>query len=109
MSDDMDDMKPVDDISVQEILINMMDATKNLGLKTEINKPKDLASLSIFATYMEKKGYKVSAGIIRDFIKKYLEYMVSNKRKGRKEIIDAISAPNREVIERKETSLSSLE
>lgn len=90
-------------ITIQQILNNLLNSDKNLALKTEIYNPKKLALLLTHANYLEYLGLINSAKIIKDFIKAYLTYMVSNKRKSRTEVIKALTG-----VERKTDSVSSL-
>lgn len=97
-----DELIPTEDISLQQILNNLLDGKHNLDLKSEIFKPKDLASLKIFAEYLGKLEYKKSQIIIENFIKTYLRYMVSFERKSRSEIIKALS----NLIEKENSDIS---
>ena len=88
---DIDDFIGSDDITIQKILNNLLDGSKNLDLKSHIFKPKQLASLYSLAEYLKNCNYKKSHNIIIDFINRYLRYMVSFKRYSRNEIIRAVS------------------
>lgn len=92
-------------ITLQQILNNLLDGKHNLELKTHIFKPKALAGLKSISQYLEVNGYKKSSNIIKDFIKQYLEYMVSYKRLSRTEIIKAFTYSNR--MESNETSFNT--
>lgn len=85
------DMVEANDISLQQILNNLLDGSKDLDLKSHIFKPKQLASLNILADLLNRLKYKKSHKVIIDFIKIYLRYMVSFDRLSRKEIIKALS------------------
>ena len=86
------DLKPaVDDLSLNKILISLISDKKNISLKTELHNPLGLSVLNMLADYFESKDYPISAGILRDFIETYMEYMVSYKRKSRKEVIKALT------------------
>ncbi|MFX1590587.1 MAG: hypothetical protein ACFFC1_20835 [Promethearchaeota archaeon] len=87
-----DELVPSDDISLQQILNNLLDGKHNLDLKTQIVKPKVLASLKIFAELLGKLKYPKSEQVLESFIKTYLRYMVSFERQSRKEIIKAVSS-----------------
>ena len=87
-----DELIPIDDISLQQILNNLLDGKHNLDLKSEIFKPKDLASLKILAELLGKLSFNKSQTIIESFIKTYLRYMISFQRKSRSEIIKAVSS-----------------
>jgi len=71
------DLSESNDISIQKILINLLDGKKNLDLKTQIDKPKELASLVSLANYLKQHKYPISYNTIMNFIKTYLRYMVS--------------------------------
>lgn len=87
-----DDFEPIDDISLQQILNNLLDGKNNLDLKSHIIKPKDLASLKVFSELLGQLKWKKSNSILESFIKTYLRYMISYERKSRTEIIKAISS-----------------
>ena len=80
------------DPSIQHILQSLISGKGNISLKTEINNPTSLALLSLIGTWFKGKGYIKSSKTIESFIQLYMEYMVSNKRKSRKEVIKALSA-----------------
>lgn len=87
-----DELIPSDDISLQQILNNLLDGKHNLDLKTEIFRPKDLASLKVFAEFLGKLNFSKSELIINNFIKTYLRYMISYERKSRTETIKAFTS-----------------
>ena len=80
------------DISLQKILNNLLDGSKDLDLKTHIHKPKQLSALITFANYLKSIGLKDTSVLIIDFVKEFLRKMVSYKRLSRIEIIKAISS-----------------
>lgn len=84
-------MTPIDsDESFEKILRALMES-KDIELKTEIPNPLGLAKLKALSVYLKAEKYKDSSGTINAFIEYFLKYMVSNKREGRKEIVQAIS------------------
>ena len=85
------DLSESNEISIQKILINLLDGKKNLDLKTQIDKPKELASLVSLANYLKQHKYPISYNTIMKFITTYLRYMVSYNRMSRKEIIKALT------------------
>lgn len=78
------------DISYQEILNNLLDKT-DLDLKTQIQRPKDLATLKTLALYFKSLELTESGDLLILFIEILNTYMVSFNRESRKEIIRAIS------------------
>lgn len=89
----IDDLKPsLDETSLNQILISLISDKKNISLKTELHNPKALAILSMLSNFFRRKEYNITAGVIDKFIETYMEYMVSNKRRSRKEIIRALTA-----------------
>lgn len=81
-----------EDITMEKILNFLLKSDKDLPLKSHIENPVALATLSVLAEYLEKKELKKSANILKIFIRVFLEYMVSYKRLGRKEIIEAFKS-----------------
>lgn len=87
-----DEIIPYDDVSLHQILNNLIDGKSNLDLKTQIIRPKQLASLKVFSNLLDQLKYKKSNKILESFITIYLRYMVSFERQSRKEIIKAVSS-----------------
>lgn len=98
------ELSEVKDLSIHEILNNLLDGEQNLDLKTHIFKPKQLSALFVLGSYLDQNGIERSAGVISEFIQIYLRYMVSFKRMSRTEIIKAISALKE--VENKESSIT---
>jgi len=98
------DMIEANDISLQQILNNLLDGTKDLDLKTHIFKPKQLASLNVLSDLLNRLKYIKSSKVIMDFIGIYLRYMISFERLSRKEIIKAIS----NLVEKDNSNLNKL-
>ena len=92
------DFLATNDITIQQILNNLINSDKNIALKTEIYNPKKLATLLTYAEYLKSRKYVKSYKLIKEFIDNYLKYMVSNKRKSRIEVIKALT----NLVERKE-------
>jgi len=86
------EMIPTTDISLQKILNNLLDGSKDLDLKTHIIKPKQLASLVSYANYLNTIELTKTSELIIDFVKDFLRKMVSYKRLSRIEVIKAISS-----------------
>lgn len=89
-----------DDITSLQILNNLLDGEHNLDLKTQVQQPKKLAILVAITKYLESIKFKESAKTLKIFTEQYLRYMVSYGRESRKEIIKAISKPNKEIENR---------
>ena len=90
-------LEPDEDLSFEKILNNMLDGSTNLELKTQIHKPKQLASLKIVENVLKNSGCTISSAIVNAFTKKYWRYMVSFERLSRKETIRAISEPREDI------------
>lgn len=80
------------DISLQKILNNLLDGSKDLDLKTHIFKPRQLAGLIALANYLKTIKLTNTSKLIIDFVDDFLRKMVSYKRLSRIEIVKAISA-----------------
>lgn len=91
MTEILKNFKPTNDITVQQILNNLINSDKNLFLKTEIYNPMKLATLFSLAEYLKVKKYVKTHKLIKNFIEIYLKYMISNKRKSRSEVIQALT------------------
>jgi len=69
---------------------------EDVNLKTEIDRPVELAILSSVAGYLRQRKYPKSAKVIETFVTEYRLNMVSYKRQSRKEFIEALRAAARE-------------
>jgi len=100
----LNELMEIQSSSFKEILNDLLDGDENLDLKTQIFKPKDLASLNVISVLLENMGFNKSSNLIMQFIEVYLRYMVSYKRLSRSEIIKAISNVAQEISESDSTS-----
>ena len=82
----------VNEVSFQEILINLLDGEQNLDLKTHIIKPKQVTSLETITEYLKNNKCNNSGKILAFFTKRYKRNMVSFNRLSRIEIIKAVSS-----------------
>lgn len=76
--------------SLERILIRLLQS-EDIELKTEIQKPLNLARLNLLADWLMIENCPNASKMIKEFIQSYLKYMVSHNREGRKEIIQAIA------------------
>lgn len=104
----LDEFEKLNDVTAEEILTNLMQA-ENIEMKTEIKKPLQLAKLYVLKTLLQNTGFNTASNIIDTFIQKYLVYMVSDKRKGRKEIIEAVSGIREQVKTVKEKLVNPIQ
>ena len=84
----------------EHILQALMTADVNINMKTDIEFPKELAQLETIGLFIKQKGYIKTGKLIIDFCTLYKEMRVSLKRKGRKEIIEALSSMIKEITEK---------
>jgi len=91
MSDLIRKFTESNEVSIQQILNNLLNNDKNLELKTRVFKPKKLSALLTFAKYLKIVKLPISSKLITDFIADYLKYMISYKGLSRIEVINAIS------------------
>lgn len=78
------------DITYQEILNALLDS-KDLDLKTHINRPKELSLVKTIAIFFESLELIESGLLLQTWIEILNTYMVSFRRESRKEIIRAIA------------------
>jgi len=91
MSDNvMDDFIPDTDISVQQILNNLLSGDVNLDLKTEIRRPQQISALKTFTYVLKKEGLETCSKALKLYLNYYLRSMVSYNRLSRKEVIEAL-------------------
>ena len=84
-------MKGKKGVSYQQILNNLMDSSHNLPMKSRIPKPLNLAVLTMVGKYYNKRYLPDSSLMVKGFVEIILEYFVSEKGKGREEIIKALA------------------
>lgn len=77
--------------TLRDILKSLLDADSDLELKTHVIVPKDIAGLQVLVSALRMYELEGSAELLETFINYYLKLMVSYQRKGRKEIVDAVS------------------
>lgn len=78
-----------DIIGFQTILTDLMNVQNNIEGKTDITNPYLVA---YFYSFAESIKYSKSKGVLFTFINKYLKLCVSIDRKGRTEIIQALTS-----------------
>jgi len=75
-----------------DILKDLVNIDKNLSLKTEINRPRNLAILKIISEYSQSLNLERTNKLLESFIEIFQRYMVSYKRGSRTEIIEALKS-----------------
>lgn len=80
-----------DETSLKDILKSLLDADNDLELKTQVIVPKDIAGLQVLVEALKIYELEDSSKLLEEFIIYYLKLMVSYQRRGRKEIVDAVS------------------
>ena len=85
----MDDLIPVEDESVEKVLVRLMEPD-GIALKTDLPNPMNCVKLATLANWLRQEAMVDSAELIDTFIRCYMEDMVSNKRLGRGEIVRAL-------------------
>lgn len=75
-------------------LVGSLGKKSDIELKTDLPNPLAVAQLKAWARWAESVGFTGTKRLINEFIKDYLELRVSKDRKGRIEIVKAISAIN---------------
>ena len=83
----------------EHILQSLMTADVNINMKTDIEFPKELAQLETIGNFVKQKGYIKTGTLIINFVRLYKEMRVSLRRKGRKEIIDALGSMFKEITD----------
>lgn len=84
-------MKGKKGVSYQQILNNLLDSSHNLPMKSRIPKPLNLAILTMVGEYYGKRNLPKSKLLVESFVSILLEYFVSEKGEGRKEVVRALT------------------
>lgn len=85
------ELKRQHDITLELILNNLLDTSENLESKTEIQNPFILTNLKLYSIDLKNDKLNRCSKTIETWIKWYLTYMVSHKRKRSIEIIKALT------------------
>lgn len=89
-------MTPMDADTKEAIMISMMETDEHLSLKTELTEPMETTKLQEYAEWERMNGLDEAADAIDKFIIWYKENMVSDHRKGRKELFRTLAAMQEE-------------
>jgi len=84
-------MKSVKNVSYQQILNNLMDSEHNLGMKSRIPKPLNLAVLKTVGEYEKHLKLEDSSTMVKNIVDTLLVFFVSDKGLGREEVVRALS------------------
>jgi len=90
MASNLEGLFQTQDETLEKILLQMLDDTKGLPMKTHIKKPLNLSRLETLAFIFRQEGDAETGDILDYFVQKYRVNMVSFDRKSRTEIIQAI-------------------
>jgi hypothetical protein len=89
-------MVPLDNETKEAIMISMMETDEHLSLKTELTSPMDTTQLQMFGEWLRMNGLVEAAEAIDKFVVWFKENMVSDHRKGRKELFRTLAAMQEE-------------
>lgn len=102
VEDTIDEMKKLmsvktDNVDINKILDKMIIKDKNIILKTDIENSKEFTILRTIESRLKKQKLMKSYNTLHDFCEWYIQIRISNKRKSRHEVFDAISSIKREL------------
>lgn len=90
-----DKLTPISDESVEQLMGQMLDG-ENTPTKTEVNEPKELTQLEMYAEWLRLESFEDCAEFVEKFVAKFRINMISKKRKSRTEVVQMVSEMNRE-------------
>ncbi|MEM1793272.1 MAG: hypothetical protein QXE92_03430 [Thermofilaceae archaeon] len=96
-----EELKPVEEITFEKILGELIKKDENLALKSHVPNPLALDVLKVVQLLLEKRNLKRSSQIIEWFIEYFLVYMISKDRLSRQEIVKAVSEMAKVKLEEK--------
>lgn len=76
----------------QKIVEELLNTEKNLDTKTELHKPLRWSCLDMIKEFIDKKQMPKSTEILSRFMNTSFKYLISSKREGRKEYIEALKS-----------------
>lgn len=88
-----------EEVDVERKIVEQLLNEENLDTKTEMNSPLRWACMNSIRDYLEKKNLNKSKQILELFMQTSYRYLISNKRKGRSEYIEALRAISNKVEE----------
>ena len=97
-----DDLQEQSFKGLHDILINLLDSSNSLEMKTEVHNASALACLKAISRVYKKRNLTLCSDVLKKWIFEYLELMVSHKREARKEIVEALQS-----LQQKQESLST--
>ena len=97
-----DDLQEQSFKGLHDILINLLDSSNSLEMKTEVYNASALACLKAISRVYKKRELTLCSDVLKKWIFEYLELMVSHKREARKEIVEALQS-----LQQKQESLST--
>ena len=74
---------------LQEKVLKELTSLDNIEMKTEITEPINLAFIRLIERLCKNNGFNKTSQTLSKFCELYLQYMVSFKRQGRKEFVEA--------------------
>jgi hypothetical protein len=90
-----DKLTPIEDESVEKLMGQMLDG-ENTPTKTEVNEPRELTQLEMYAEWLRLEGFDDVADFVTKWVDKFRINMISKKRKSRIEVVQMVSEMNRE-------------
>ena len=90
-----DKLTPIEDESVEKLMGQMLDG-ENTPTKTEVNEPRELTQLEMYAEWLRLEGFDDVADFVDKWVDKFRINMISKKRKSRIEVVQMVSEMNRE-------------
>jgi hypothetical protein len=90
-----DKLTPIEDESVEKLMGQMLDG-ENTPTKTEVNEPRQLTQLEMYAEWLKLEGFDDVAEFVTTWVDKFRINMISKKRKSRIEVVQMVSEMNRE-------------
>ncbi len=86
----LEDFTPIgEEYSVEQILNFMLDP-ESIDMKTEINNVSAFTGIHVIAGYFRDLDMNLTADVIENYLETYKRLKVSEKRRGRTEIIEAL-------------------
>ena len=86
----LDDLMPIEDESIERILVRLLQSD-DIALKTDLPNAMNVVKLQAIADILIKEGMIESGEVINNWVTNYMKDMVSSKRKGRGEIVKALT------------------
>jgi hypothetical protein len=94
--------------SVEKEIVDELFSDANLDRKTELSKPIQWSVMKVLREFLDQHTLPYSSGILMEFVDTSFRFLISHKRKGRQEYVQALKAITTSQEINRETNIQEL-